>query len=135
MSYIINCFIPPVRNIYPALFVGACAIHAADKLSNLLMKWAQSVRDSEYLLDMRLQNMEEKEKADKGKGKAVVKVEERDEAVPEILDGDEDVKKEDASLDSKMRASSSESASNEVVKPEEPDLWASSQKGADLNNS
>jgi len=57
----------------------------ADKLSNLLMKWSQSVRDSEYLLDMRLQNMEDKEKTtEKGGNKAIAKLQEVDEVQPEL---------------------------------------------------
>lgn len=49
-----------VRHVYPVLFVAATVLLAADQLSEALMKWAQSVRDTEYLVDLRLQNMDDK---------------------------------------------------------------------------
>ena len=45
--------------VYPSLFITASVIQTAGRLSRLAMKWAQSVRDAEYLVDMRLQNMDD----------------------------------------------------------------------------
>jgi len=48
-----------VRNVYPSLFITVSVIQTTGRLSRLVMKWAQSVRDTEYLVDLRLQNMDD----------------------------------------------------------------------------
>ncbi|KAF8318671.1 hypothetical protein DL93DRAFT_323184 [Clavulina sp. PMI_390] len=48
------------RNVYPILFVGTATVLIIDLLRDTLVKWAQTVRDSEYLVDLRLRNMEDK---------------------------------------------------------------------------
>ena len=44
--------------IYPALFSLAGMIHATMILHGLLDSWSQTVRDKEFLTEMRLQNLE-----------------------------------------------------------------------------
>ncbi|KAF8327196.1 uncharacterized protein EI90DRAFT_2975197 [Cantharellus anzutake] len=47
-----------IRTIYPAIFIGACTVTMTSTTVNYLEKWAQTVRDSEFLIDKRLQNLE-----------------------------------------------------------------------------
>jgi len=48
-----------ICNVYPSLFITVSVIQTTGRLSRLVMKWAQSVRDTEYLVDLRLQNMDD----------------------------------------------------------------------------
>jgi len=47
-----------IRTIYPAIFIGACLATIASTVVSYLEKWAQTIRDSEFLIDKRLQNLE-----------------------------------------------------------------------------
>ncbi len=49
---------PTVRTIYPTIFIGACLATIASAIVNYLERWAQIVRDSEFLIAKRLQNLE-----------------------------------------------------------------------------
>lgn len=57
----------PVLNIYPAIFAGAGVGRAIWGLYEMYLKWSQSVRDKEFLVEMQLQNLdaEDKENAKK----------------------------------------------------------------------
>ena len=45
--------------MYPFLFITASLVQTIGQLSRLAIKWAQYVRDTEYLVDLRLQNMDD----------------------------------------------------------------------------
>ena len=47
--------------IYPAIFVAAALARLGHALILLCASWAQSIRDSEFLVEMRLQNLETQE--------------------------------------------------------------------------
>lgn len=51
-------FSPTARTAYPMIFVGACLAHVVRSAKVLIDKWAQTVRDKEFLVEMRLQNLE-----------------------------------------------------------------------------
>lgn len=55
-----SSFHVPVRHVYPGIFISAFAALGLDQLREAFVKWAQSVRDSEYLVALRLQNMEDR---------------------------------------------------------------------------
>lgn len=48
----------PVIQVYPAIFVLAALFHSAFASADLLASWSQSVRDKEFLVEMRLKNHE-----------------------------------------------------------------------------
>jgi E3 ubiquitin-protein ligase MARCH6 len=45
-------------NIYPAIFVFAAAIKSVFLFYELLSGWSQSIRDKEFLVELRLKNHE-----------------------------------------------------------------------------
>ncbi|KAI0077759.1 hypothetical protein K474DRAFT_1620717 [Panus rudis PR-1116 ss-1] len=45
-------------HVYPTIFIVAGFIHSLFVLSNAMGSWSQSVRDKEFLVEMRLQNLE-----------------------------------------------------------------------------
>ena len=49
-------------HVYPAIFAGAALSRSAIVLFDMLITWSQSVRDKEFLVEMRLQNLEPKER-------------------------------------------------------------------------
>lgn len=57
-----------VINIYPAIFAGAGIGRAIWSLHEVYGKWSQSVRDKEFLIEMRLRNLEAVEEKEKAKG-------------------------------------------------------------------
>ena len=60
-------------NVYPGIFAGAGLIRFGVTGSGALSQWSQSIRDTEFLVEMRLRNYEqekESEKNEKGKGRA-----------------------------------------------------------------
>ena len=75
---------PVVTNVYPGIFVGVGIARGAWGLFKMYLKWSQTVRDKEFLVEMRLRNLEPEET----KGKAVEKREQqqelRDEAVRDL---------------------------------------------------
>lgn len=58
---------PTVTSIYPGIFVGVGIVRVIWMLHRMYMKWSQTVRDKEFLVEMRLRNLEPGET----KGKAV----------------------------------------------------------------
>lgn len=55
---LIDCL---VALVYPAIFVAAAFARLGHALILLCASWAQSIRDSEFLVEMRLQNLEASE--------------------------------------------------------------------------
>lgn len=47
-----------VVHVYPGLFTVAGFVHAAVALSKVIASWSQSIRDKEFLVEMRLRNLE-----------------------------------------------------------------------------
>ncbi|KAF9506397.1 hypothetical protein BS47DRAFT_1385606 [Hydnum rufescens UP504] len=61
LSLILHIQLPEyvaIRGIYPAIFLTACVVHAIRRVAALLETWAQTVRDNEFLIALRLQNLE-----------------------------------------------------------------------------
>ena len=52
-------------HVYPGIFVGAGLIRLGVTGSGALSRWSQSIRDTEFLVEMRLRNYEQ----DKGSEK------------------------------------------------------------------
>ncbi|KAG9001493.1 hypothetical protein FRB93_012094 [Tulasnella sp. JGI-2019a] len=55
---------------YPALFVISAAVACVDWLMRMLQSWVQRTRDAEFLLELRLTNLEKQEEKEKGEAKA-----------------------------------------------------------------
>jgi len=72
---------PIVTNIYPGIFVGVGIARGAWGLFKMYLKWSQTVRDKEFLVEMRLRNLEPEE----NKGKAVEKREQQQELREEAV--------------------------------------------------
>lgn len=83
MSLFLSCLIssrsyysPVVINVYPRIFAGAGLIRLGVTGSGALSRWSQSIRDTEFLVEMRLRNYEQEkeseknEENEKGKGRA-----------------------------------------------------------------
>ena len=51
-----------VLHIYPSIFTFAACIQTCVALSSIIRTWSQAVRDSEFLVEMRLQNLEQEAK-------------------------------------------------------------------------
>lgn len=62
-----------VTSIYPGIFTGVGVLRGAFGLVTVYLKWAQTVRDKEFLVEMRLRNLEPEE----NKGKLPLKKAER----------------------------------------------------------
>jgi hypothetical protein len=58
-------FFVPVSHIYPAIFAGAGIGRVIWGLHAVYSKWSQSVRDKEFLVEMRLKNLEAEEKKER----------------------------------------------------------------------
>lgn len=63
-----------VATIYPGIFTGVGVLRGAFGLVGVYLKWAQTVRDKEFLVEMRLRNLELEE----AKEKAAQKKEEQE---------------------------------------------------------
>lgn len=67
-------------HVYPAIFAGAALSRSAIVLFDMLITWSQSVRDKEFLVEMRLRNHEPEKKRPEaemvGRGKETEKPEE-----------------------------------------------------------
>jgi len=63
-----------VTSIYPGIFMGAGIARGIWGLHLMYLRWSQAVRDKEFLVEMRLRNLE----AEETKGKAVEKREEQE---------------------------------------------------------
>jgi len=59
-------------HVYPSIFTAAGCAHGITALSSLVGSWSQSVRDKEFLVEMRLQNLEQDAAAAKERKKANV---------------------------------------------------------------
>lgn len=59
------CSSRTVLYVYPGIFVLACFARTAMLFETLLAGWAQSIRDSEFLLEMQLRNLEPAPAAEK----------------------------------------------------------------------
>jgi hypothetical protein len=62
-------------HVYPGIFAGAGFVRLGMTGSGALSRWSQSIRDTEFLVEMRLRNYEQREKErekkdEKGKGRA-----------------------------------------------------------------
>ena len=66
---------PPVTSIYPGIFAGVGVIRGIWGLHKVYLKWSQAVRDKEFLVEMRLRNLE----PEGTEGKAVEKKKEGEE--------------------------------------------------------
>ena len=60
-----------VATIYPGIFTGVGVLRGAFGLVAVYMKWAQTVRDKEFLVEMRLRNLELEEKETREKAEGV----------------------------------------------------------------
>lgn len=47
-----------VVHVYPGIFTVAGFAHAVVALSKLVATWSQNIRDKEFLMEMRLRNLE-----------------------------------------------------------------------------
>ncbi|TCD71774.1 hypothetical protein EIP91_003117 [Steccherinum ochraceum] len=82
-------------HVYPSIFTAAGCVHGISALSSLVGSWSQSVRDKEFLVEMRLQNLEqeaekEKERRDKEREKSASPLGDVDVDVEADQDADED---------------------------------------------
>ena len=71
----------PVLHIYPSIFTFAACVQTCIALSTVVRTWSQTVRDSEFLVEMRLQNLEQEGKQPEpepaeGEGATVIEEEE-----------------------------------------------------------
>ncbi len=77
-----HCYVP-VLHVYPSIFTLAAVGQGTFALGNMFRTWSQTVRDKEFLVDMRLQNFEPEQEN---------KVEEKVETIGEIPIGlDEEI--------------------------------------------
>ena len=65
---------PVVMHVYPGIFAGAGLVRLGVTGSKALARWSQSIRDTEFLVEMRLRNYEQEresaKKEEKGKGRS-----------------------------------------------------------------
>ncbi|KAI0676025.1 hypothetical protein C8Q78DRAFT_1142731 [Trametes maxima] len=54
-------------HVYPGIFTLAGLGHATWVLSRAMTSWSQTIRDKEFLVEMRLRNLEERQTADRGR--------------------------------------------------------------------
>lgn len=69
-----------VTSIYPGIFAGVGVIRGIWGLHKVYQKWSQTVRDKEFLVEMRLRNLEPEET----KEKAMEKKEQEEAAVRDL---------------------------------------------------
>jgi E3 ubiquitin-protein ligase MARCH6 len=55
-------------HVYPGIFAGAGLIRLGMTGSKALSRWSQSIRDIEFLVEMRLRNYEQEKESVKAKG-------------------------------------------------------------------
>ena len=56
-----------VHSVYPGLFILASWGQLFIAISKLFSSWAQSIRDSEFLVELRVRNLEKSDRFEKGK--------------------------------------------------------------------
>ena len=74
--------VPQVLHVYPSIFTFAACVQGLIALVSVIRTWSQTVRDKEFLVEMRLQNLEPESKppeGDAGEGEDVMIVDEEDE--------------------------------------------------------
>ena len=54
-----------VRLIYPSIFVAVAVCQFAMSLVGVFAKWTQSIRDKEFLVELRLRNLDHPRKTEK----------------------------------------------------------------------
>ena len=52
-------------NVYPGIFAGVGLIRLGVTGSGALSRWSQSVRDTEFLVEMRLRNYDQEKESEK----------------------------------------------------------------------
>jgi E3 ubiquitin-protein ligase MARCH6 len=60
-----------VRLVYPSIFVTVAASQFAMSLVGVFAKWTQGIRDKEFLVELRLRNLDSPRKAEKVEPSAV----------------------------------------------------------------
>lgn len=73
---------PVVTSIYPGIFAGVGIARGVWGLRKMYLKWSQTVRDKEFLVEMRLRNLDPEE----NKGKKVEKREEQEQEQAAVQD-------------------------------------------------
>ena len=60
VAYILNVYCPirAVLYFYPGIFVVACIARGLSLIQTVAAGWAQSIRDSEFLVEMKLRNLD-----------------------------------------------------------------------------
>lgn len=61
-----------VMHIYPGIFMFAGVLRSAVVLYGLLSSWSQSIRDKEFLVELRLRNHEPEKHHEKAAGKEIL---------------------------------------------------------------
>ena len=86
---------PVVTSIYPGIFAGVGVIRGIWGLHKVYQKWSQAVRDKEFLVEMRLRNLEPEgtegkavEKKQEGEGEEEAEV--RDLPVLDLIENQSD---------------------------------------------
>ena len=62
----------PVRLIYPSIFVMVAASQFAMSLIGVFAKWTQGIRDKEFLVELRLRNLDHTRRPEKFEPSSVV---------------------------------------------------------------
>ena len=50
-----------VLHVYPGIFTAAGLVHGAFALTKVVGSWSQTIRDKEFLVEMRLRNLEQEQ--------------------------------------------------------------------------
>lgn len=58
-------YTPVVMHVYPGIFAAAGLIRLGVTGSGVLSQWSQSIRDTEFLVEMRLRNYEQDKESEK----------------------------------------------------------------------
>jgi len=56
---------PVVMHVYPGIFAGAGLVRLGVTGSKALARWSQSIRDTEFLVEMRLRNYDQERESEK----------------------------------------------------------------------
>lgn len=59
------------RLVYPAIFVVIAIVESATNLAGVFNKWTQNIRDKEFLVELRLRNLEQSPNKDKAEAPVV----------------------------------------------------------------
>jgi E3 ubiquitin-protein ligase MARCH6 len=72
-------------NVYPGIFAGAGLIRLGVTSSGALSRWSQSIRDTEFLVEMRLRNYEQVKESEKNENEKGTTVYAEDVTVTEVV--------------------------------------------------